>query len=145
MDTEDGRHKARRKFTLDDGVVITVEELVDRTGLPKSTCYARLSRWTNPEKVFGAVSPTQSGRVYTLDDGSVWTALTLAQHLQCKKSTAGTRLSMMNGESKRILSPVRGGSYYDEQAGKTEEVKKRVRDRMLYDLNGHWALLNKNT
>lgn len=138
------KNKGRREFSLDDGTVLTVDDMVEKTGWARGTCYARLSKWTNPLKVFKALSSTQRGRLYVLDDGSEWTSQSLAEFLDCKVSTAGTRLSMMKGESKRILAPVRGGtSYYDARANNSTEVQKRVRGRMWYDPLGHWELLNK--
>jgi len=138
-------NKPTRKFKLDDGQFITVAQLVENTGLPKSTCYSRLIKWSNPEELFRVEEHKKVGglRVYTLDDGSEWTSKSLAEYLKCKTSTASTRLSMMKGNSKKILAPVKrqlsGANAYENN----KEVQKYVEQRMLWDKESHWALLNK--
>ena len=140
------KNKAR-KFKLDDGQFITVAELVERTGLPKSTCYCRLVKWTNPEELFRVDKHKKVGglQLYTLDDGSEWTSKSLAEYLKCKPSTASTRLSMMKGNSKKILAPVKKQLSSADAYENDKEVQQYVEQRMLWDKQGHWALLNKNT
>jgi hypothetical protein len=139
--------KPIRQFKLDDGQFITVAELVERTGLPKSTCYSRLIKWTNPEELFKIDKRKKVGglQLYILDDGSEWTSKSLAEHLKCKPSTASTRLSMMKGNSKKILAPVRKQLSDDDAYENKKEVEQYVEQRMLWDKQGHWKLLNANT
>ena len=135
-----------RIYTLDDGTTTTVEDMVKELNWASSTCYARLQDSTDPSRVYRSLSPTRKdSRIeYTLDDGSVWTAVTLAEHLalkynaECKSTTAGGRLCTMDGDSKRILAPLREG--YTEES---KSVKKLIGDRMFFDPLGHWALLNR--
>jgi len=133
-----------RVYTLDDGSTTTVEQMVKELNWAKSTCYSRLQASTDPSKVYKKLSPTRrDGRVvYTLDDGSEWTAKSLAEHLDCKVSTAGTRLSMMKGDSTRILKPVKKHSDSNSMDDH-KDVKKRLRERMIFDIHGHWSLLNR--
>ena len=134
-----------RKFKLTDGTSITCDEMTAKTGWSRGTCYARLTKTDDHIELYKPVALTQKGRVYILDDGSEWTSKSLAKHLGCKRSTAGTRLALMKGDSKRILSPPRDASYYDEQASNHKEVQLEVEKRMLWDKQGHWKLINKNT
>ena len=136
-------NKRRRKFKLDDGTILTVDDMMEKTGWARNTCYYRLNNTSDPKELFAERTYKKLGGlyVYTLDDGSEWTSETLAQHLQCKRSTASTRLSMMQGDSKRILSPVRGSGTYEES--ESLALKKRLRNSMWSDPLGHWALLNR--
>jgi len=139
-------NKSTRTYKLDDGTITTVDEMVAETGYPRSTCYSRLIKFTDPSKVYKSISPTRcthglkdsDGRyTYTLDDGSEWTSATLAEHLGCKVSTAGTRLSCMDGISERVLKPI------SDKVKVSKEVSTRHTDRMYYDIHGHWALINR--
>lgn len=133
-------------YTLDDGTTTTVEDMVKELNWAKSTCYTRLQSSTDPSRVYRSLSPTRKdSRIeYTLDDGSKWTAVSLADFLakkyntSCKSTTAGGRLCTMNGNSKKIFSPLRESS--SEEYNK---VSKIIKDRMYFDPLGHWALLNK--
>jgi len=137
-----------RIYTLDDGTTTTVEDMVKEFNWASSTCYARLQDSTDPSRVYRSLSPTRKdSRIeYTLDDGSKWTAVSLAEFLskkyntKCKPTTAGGRLCTMNGDSKRIFSPLRNSQFNSDES---KSVKKMINKRMYFDALGHWALLNR--
>lgn len=49
-----------KKYTLDDGTVVTAQDLVDKIGINMSTARTRLSIHSDPEKVF---MPKQDNKV----------------------------------------------------------------------------------
>lgn len=131
--------KKERQYKLDDGQLITVKQLMKRTGLTKTACYFRLTKTTDPKELLKPAGETRNGmKVYKLDDGSDWTAPELAEYLDCKKSTASTRLSVMNGESARILAPINSSKTDAEIFLNDEEVRERVAKRMYEDSTGFW-------
>lgn len=131
--------KKQRQYKLDDGQLITVKQLMERTGLTKTACYFRLARSSDPEEIFKPLGEMRNGmKVYRLDDGSDWTAPELAEYLDCKKATASTRLSMMNGEAERILAPVKSSKTDAEIFLNSKEVRERVAERMYEDSTGFW-------
>ncbi|MCS5588910.1 MAG: hypothetical protein NZ824_02970 [Candidatus Thioglobus sp.] len=141
-------NKKTKIYTLDDGTTTTVEQMVKELNWAKSTCHSRLTSSTDPSRVYRSLSPTRKdSRIeYTLDDGSKWTAVTLADFLaekyntKCKTTTAGGRLCTMDGNSKKIFSPLRKSQFNSDES---KSVKKMVNKRMYFDVLGHWALLNR--
>ena len=131
-------------YKLTDGTTITKKELMEQTGWGSGTCYSRLQKTNERDKLFKPIGrKNREGlKVYTLDDGSVWTARQLAEHLNCKPSTASTRLSMMRGESKRILAPIKRVKE-DEDFLNEAEIKERISKRMYEDSTGFWGIFNK--
>lgn len=139
------KSRKERCFKLDNGDIMTVSQLVEKTGLPRTTCYCRLIKCSDPDELFKVDKKRKSGglQLYVLDDGSEWTRKSLAEHLNCKPSTASTRLSMMNGDSKRILAPVKKNPRSGFTYSNNKEVQQYVEQRMLYDKEGHWKLINR--
>jgi len=133
--------KKLKEWTLDDGSVWTVQDLMDKLGCAHTTAYARLHR--GGSSATHVLRPCEKNKdaygykVYTLDDGSQWTAASVAKHTGVAKSTASTRLSCYT-DPKTVLAPP-----------KYKTIDKKVANirngRMYYDPLGHWALLNKNT
>ena len=130
-------------YVLDGGQIVTVKDVMLATGLTKNACYFRLRRSTDPEVIFKIPPQTYKGmRLYLLDDGSAWTADQLSKHLGCKRSTASTRLSVMNGDSKRILAPLKKPKKDEEIFLTDSEIRQRVSKRMYEDSTGFWKTFN---
>jgi hypothetical protein len=132
------------KYTLDDGTTTTVVGMMEKTGMARGTCYARLNASTDPAQVYRPLQHTRSGKSYTLDDGTVWTVDEVAEFLGCKRTSAGARLSSMNGESKRIFAKPRN-DFSGENALDEVRLKERVAKRMYEDSTGFWGIFNKMT
>jgi len=118
---------------------------MDEIGCVYSTAFARLSKYTDPKKIFRKKLETQGGKVYTLDDGSTWTTQALADHLGCLRTTAGVRLSQSN-RAEKVLAPV--NSMYNEDGIKersSKVINARRAKRMYCDPLGHWKLINRCT
>lgn len=132
-----------KKWTLDDGTVVTLAHVMETTGYSRSVCYSRLMRHKDPAKIYAKIHPKRQLKDYHLDDGSVWTSKTLAKHLGCSISTASTRLSVMSPDSKRVLQPFKNPTWGEDDYLNSKQVKKMINSRMYFDPLGHWNLINK--
>ena len=126
------------EFILDDGTVITTNQLSEQLGCSVSTAYSRLMASKDPKLVYRKVNKThKGGRFYTLDDGTKWNAASLSEALGIPMSTAATRLSCYS-DPKKVLAP---------KHTKTRKVEKPVaqviKTRMFYDPDGFWKLFNR--
>ncbi len=128
-------------YVLDDGSVWTTKSLMKEIGCAHGTAYARLTKSNEASYVLRKkeFSKKYGGlRLYVLDDGSEWTSRMVAKHTGCKLSTASTRLSCYT-DPEKVLKPPLTYDYKDKT------VNEYTRNRMYFDTNGHWALINKFT
>jgi len=128
------------EFTLDDGTVITTNQLSEQLGCSVSTAYARLMASKDPKLVYRKVNKThKGGRFYTLDDGTKWNAASLSEALSIPMSTAATRLSCYT-DPKKVLAP-----RHTKTRKKEKSVPSIIKQRMYFDPDGFWKLINKAT
>jgi AcrR family transcriptional regulator len=136
-----------RVWTLNDGQEVTIDQLVEETGVSKNTLYRRLKDGERDPKIVKRPTETVSSRgerLYTLDDGSQWTVKQLAGFLDCKKATAASRLQERLGlKVANVLKPVKSPSTYETDIFNDKELKERVALRMLEDKDKFWAIFNK--
>jgi len=137
----------QKKYKLDNGEVMTIDEMYSKTSVNKHTLYHRLHKgerdWNSLNRAT-AVKNEEGEQVYTLTDGSQWTATSLAKYLNCKRSTAQSRFySRFKLDPVRVLAPVKTKSTFETDYLYDDEVKERVSQRMLEDKDGFWALFNK--
>ena len=128
------------EFTLDDGTVITTNQLSEQLGCSVSTAYSRLMASKDPKLVYRKVNKThKGGRFYTLDDGTKWNAASLSEALSIPMSTAATRLSCYT-DPKKVLAP-----RHTKTRKKEKSVPSIIKQRMYFDPDGFWKLINKAT
>jgi len=122
-----------KKFTLNDGSIVTSKQVAKSLNCSTSTAYNRLLKSSNPKQIYRTLKADRKPTLYTLDDGSIWTIDSLAKYLDIKPSTAASRL-MSSNKAKYVVVPLKLNIIRDN----------KIKDSMYSDPLGHWALINKN-
>lgn len=130
-----------KKYKLDDGQEVTVQDVLNRMPMPRSTAAYRLCTSTDPKVIFR--KPIKGGnhkplKKWTLDDGSVWTSDDVSEKLGCSRSGALRRLSRSTDPA-RVFAPLHTK---DELSDSLEKI---IGDRMYFDGRDQWKLIMKNT
>ncbi len=131
-----------KKFTLDDGTKITPNELAAKVRISNAAARGRLEKSTNPKILFRKAGKRIKKRElmkYRCSDGKLRTARDAAKEFGLGLSTMSNRMSrgILNVED---LSRPSGRSKNGEMSKVVSEI---VKQRMFFDPDGHWALINK--
>ena len=126
-------------YTLDDGTEITAKELAKKLGIRLGLAANRLSRTTDPVKVFAKVGERQDHQ-YELDDGSKYTVAEICKIAGIAANTARGRLAKSR-DPEYVLAAKKG----DWGTNQKRKVPALMKDRMAYDGRDQWSLIMKNT
>lgn len=134
----------RKVYTLDDGTKITAPELAEKLGIRLGLAANRLSRSSDPDRVFSGYGEYKfQGKKYTLDDGQVVTAKDVCEITGLSENRARGRLAKSR-DPEYVLKPKAKGIGC-KLGTKRNKIPKILEDRMAFNDRDHWVLIMKNT
>ena len=126
-------------YVLDDGTEITAAQLAEQTGLSRGLAANRLSRTSDPVKVFSKHGE-RTDRQYELEDGTKYTVREICAIAGIEANTARGRLNKSR-DPKFVLM----AKQFQGRNIKSIKVPQLMKDRMAFDGREQWALIMKNT
>ena len=141
-----------KKYELDDGSLVSAADVAKKVGLSQQTARSRLKRYTNPADIFRPArtySTQHSALSMMCSDGVARTPRQVEKEFGTPTQLVSTRMRRLRvkgvevADLKHLIRETQRKPRDDHEADVPKPSMKILKDRMFFDPDGHWKLLNK--